>query len=366
MQKEIQLFKPHLNTPQTYKGGKSKSEITSNKKVYKLSSNENLLGSSPKAIAAIQKHIHSLNEYPDRKDDRLRGVLSEFYEGKLSASQFITTNSGVGMLELIIRAFLGKGLECIVSNPSFAPYMMFTKKVEGNVVDIPLVGDNFDLDVQGIVAAINDRTRLIFLTTPNNPTGTHIAKSQIDELIAQLPAHVILVIDEVYFQFAEAADYTRALPYVLEGKNVIGVNSFSKAYGLAGLRAGYAYSTAKIAEYVSLLRRPFMLNTFVIEGVIAALGDNEFIERTVGVIREGKKYLYPELDKLKVKYWKSEANFILMKPDMQDIVFEERMLEEGIMVRPAAGFGAPGCIRVTIGTEEANRAFIAALKKVVD
>lgn len=364
-EKKISLFKTYLRENKSYKGGKSRSEVTSDKKIYKLSSNENLLGPSPKAIEAIRNNLHLVNEYPDRTDERLQIALSEFYKRQLSPGQFITSNSGVEMLELIIRAFLAEGLECIFSNPAFEPYRMFPAKLGAVAKNVPLIGDNFDLDVNGIIQSITDNTRLIFITSPNNPTGTHIPKAQLDLLVAQLPKHVILVYDEVYYQFAKAADYTTALPYVQAGHQVIAVNSFSKAYGLAGLRMGYAYAPLDIAQYVSRVRRPFMLSTLVLEASIAALDDQEFIAQTVKTVDDGKKYLYTALDQFGIKYWKSEANFILIKPEMEDILFEEKMLEEGIMVRPVANFGAPGCIRVTVGTEEANQAFVRALGKVV-
>lgn len=364
-EKEITLFKPYLKASKLYKGGKNRSQVSSEKKLYKLSSNENLLGPSPKAIAAIQEHLHSINEYPDQTDDRLQLALSNFYEGALLPGQFITSNSGVEMLELIIRAFLDEGLECIVSEPSFEPYRVFPAKLGAIVKNVPLVGAQFELDINGILSAITDQTRLIFVTSPNNPTGTHIPKVQLDALIGQLPSHVVLVYDEVYFQFAQAEDYTTALPYVQDGHRVIGVNSFSKAYGLAGLRTGYAYSTPEIAQYVSQLRRPFMLGTLVLEASIAALQDQEFIAQTVKTVNSGKTYLYGVLEELGVQYWKSEANFILIKPEMDPAIFEEKMLTEGVMVRPVGNFGAPGCIRVTVGTPEANEAFARALSRVV-
>ena len=232
-------FKPYLQTKSTYKGGKSLSEVEGiNKPIYKLSSNENQIGSSPKALAAIKKHVDSLSKYPDNSDDRLRLALEKFYDGQLKAEQFLTTNSGVSNINFIIRGFMGEGDECIFSNPAFGPYHEFPVKIGAKSIDVPLIGDDFLLDVDGILNAINERTRLIFITSPNNPTGTHIPKYQVDELINKMPDHVILVFDEVYYQFADAPDFVRPLPYVLEGKNVIGINSLSKAYGLAALRVG--------------------------------------------------------------------------------------------------------------------------------
>lgn len=360
-------FKSYLQQKSNYKGGKSLSEVdTSKQKIYKLSSNENQWGSSPKAIAAIQKHIGKLSLYPDRTDDRLVDALEKFYGGQLKANQFLTTNSGVANIDLIIRAFMEEGSECIFSNPAFGPYHEFPKKVGATSVDVPLVGENFEMDVNGILEAINDKTRLIFITSPNNPTGTHIPKDQIDELIEKMPDHVVLVFDEVYYQFADAEDYVRPLPYVLEGKNVIGINSLSKAYGLAGLRLGYSYSTPEIAGYLKSLRIPFMINSLSMEGGMAALEDDDFIKSTVEHVHREKQFLYQELDALGVKYWKTQANFILTEPKMDPQEFEDRMLKEGVMVRPVAGFGAPKGVRITIGTREGNEALIKGWKNILN
>ncbi|MBT8232001.1 MAG: aminotransferase class I/II-fold pyridoxal phosphate-dependent enzyme [Saprospiraceae bacterium] len=365
----INIFKESLLPNSSYKGGKGKAEVADlfdGKKLYKLSSNENILGSSPLALQAIEDNIGKLSEYCDRTDDRLRHALSNYYNNELSANQFFSDNSGVSLLNLIERAFLEKGHEIIVCNPAFKPYAVFAKKLQAKVVDVPLVGDDLHLNDPDILNAINDQTRLIFITSPNNPTGTYIPKKQMDALVASLPDHVVLVYDEVYFQFVDAPDYVRAHEYVKQGKNVIGVNSFSKAYGLAGLRLGYGYSTEKIARYVAQASTPFMINTLALEAGIAALKDDAFIDKTVNLVNGEKDFLYSSLDQLNIKYWKSQANFILIKPDMNDKAFELQMLKEGIMVRTVANFGAPGCIRVTIGDREANTAYISALTKVIN
>jgi len=238
--KKIDIFKPYLQVGLEYKGGKSISAVAAGvKKIYKLSSNENAIGASPKAVKAIEKNLSTLNIYPDNTDHRLRAALAKFYNNELTADQFITTPSGSEILEIIIRAFLGEGTECIISNPCFMPYKMFSQ---------------------------------------NNPTGTYIPKKDMDKLMRKIPDHVIVVFDEVYFQFADAPDYVRPLHYVKKGKNVIGINSFSKAYGLAGLRLGYAYFTPKIAKYVRQLIKPFFVNTLALEAGIAALSDKAFLK----------------------------------------------------------------------------------------
>ena len=363
--KRIQIFKPYLLGNAGYKGGKTLNEInTKAKKIYKLSSNENLLGTSPKAKKAIRQSIQGINQYPERTTAPLQNALSKYYQEKLSPDHFIAGNSGSEVIEHIIRAFLGEGLECIVSNPCFMPYVMFSEWQGAIIKDVPLIGPSYKLDVKGILNAINTNTRLIFLTSPNNPTGTYIPKDDIEELLANVPGHVVVVMDEVYFHFATAKDYTTALPYVNSGKKVIAVNSFSKTYGLASMRAGYGYSTPEIAGYVRRLSRPFLINKLAMNGAIAALEDIDFVRRTVDLVVNEKERLYPKLDSIGVTYWKSQANFIMIKPEMGEFEFEEQMLREGIMVRPVGSFGAPGCVRVTIGTKAANNAYIKALRKI--
>ncbi len=360
------LFKPYLKPSNLYVGGKSKDEVDAGaNKIYKLSSNENLLGPSPKAMEAIRKHVDMINEYPDRTDIRLREALEVFYKQEVKANQFITGNSGSEVLEFIIRAFLDKGTEYIVTNPMFSPYRMFSGKMGATMVDIPLMAPDYRLNLEGILDAINDKTRLIFLTSPNNPTGTYIPVDTLNQLVDQLPDHVVLVLDEVYYLFANAEDYTTALPYVQSGKQVIGLNSFSKSFGLAGMRIGYAYTTPKLAQYIQCLYKPFLHDRLSMEAAIAALSDHEFLNRTINLVQTERQFIYNGLDQLGMHYWKAQGNFILLRPEMPEKDFETAMLQRGIMVRPVAGFGAPGCVRVTVGIREANEAFLDGLKQVL-
>jgi len=358
-------FKKHLSAKSKYKGGKSKNEVGYDGRLHKLSSNENLLGPSPLAVAAIKEQVNRINEYPPRTDQMLREALSEFYDGQFSAEQFLTSNSGVSILELIIRGFIEEGDECIFSNPFFGPYKSFPKKLGAVLVDVPLNAEDFSLDVEGILNAITPKTKLIFVTNPNNPTGTYVPRSTIDQLVEGLPDHVLLVYDEVYYHFVTASDYVRAIPYVQAGKNVIGVNSFSKAYGLAGLRVGYGYSTPEISSYLSKFRIPFMINSLSMYAAMAALKDTDFINRTTKLIQTEKEYLYRELENLGVKYWPSETNFIMIRTPFQRNELESEMLKYGIMVRPTSHERVADCVRVTIGTHESNIVFINALKIIL-
>lgn len=359
-------FKSYLQVKANYKGGKSLSEVAQQaSKIYKLSSNENAIGASPKAMVAAQKALNSVARYPDRTDNRLRAALANFYqEQSLQAHQFVTANSGVAIIEMIITGFMEAGSECIYSAPGFSAYIGFTKKFGAIPVNVPLIGDDYQLDVAGILNAITDKTRVIFTTSPNNPTGTHIKKKQMDSLINQLPNNILLVYDEVYYQYVDAQDYVRGYHYVNKGKNVIAVNSFSKAYGLAGLRVGYGYSTPEISQYLHNIRRPFLINAVSMEAAMAALTDEAFIQQVAALNYQEKHYLYKELTAIGVKYAKTQANFLLIHPGIDAFLFEQLMLREGIMVRPAREFGSEG-VRVTIGQREENDAFIKALKKVL-
>ena len=363
---ENSLFKAHLiNTKKTYVPGKTRAEVNAGHKVYKLSSNENLLGASPRALEAIRQALAELHEYPEGMGQTLIQALSKFYEHKLDPDQFTIGNSATGVFEQFIPAFLGPGLNCIVSSPTFGPCITFSKKFGAEVRDVPLIGDEYALDVTGILNQIDPQTRVIWLASPNNPTGSYVPKAQVDQLMRGIPDYVLVVFDEVYHPYATAPDYVRALPYVLAGYNAMGINSFSKTYGLAGLRIGYAYSTKKIMAYLNDIRRPFLVNQLAIEGAKAALLDEEFVRRTLELVAQGKEYLYQQLSALGIEYWPSQTNFVLMRSPLPEQEFESKMLELGVMVRAVGSFGAKGCIRVTVGTPEANQAFIAGLKSIV-
>lgn len=363
----IAIFKEYLKVNNPYKGGKTLAEIKSqSQKMYKLSSNENPIGASPKAIEAIKAAAQDLHRYPDRTDARLREALATFYNNELNENQFVVANSGSETLELIIRAFMSEGHECIISNPTFLIYQMISKWQGAKIIDVPLLEPDFKLDIEGILSKVNENTRLLFLTSPNNPTGSYIPKSDLDEIIDRLPDHVILVLDEVYYHFADAEDYTTALSYVQAGKQVIGINSFSKTYGLAAMRIGYFYTTEKIANYIHQICKPFILNKLSLEAGIAALSDTSFIQDTVELVKNERSFMHSELNKIGLPFWPSQGNFILTKPPMEEKVFEAKMLDLGVMVRPVAAFGAPGCVRITIGTHEANLACLQAIKKILE
>tara|TARA_R110002050_G_scaffold202806_1_gene338065 strand:- start:93775 stop:94881 length:1107 start_codon:yes stop_codon:yes gene_type:complete len=356
------IFKTYVKE-KDYAGGVTREEIKVDKNVnqiWKLSSNENILGPSPLALQAINNSLQNIHEYDFRDDHLLKQAICNTYPN-LTSKNLISANSGIEVLELITRAFLSPGLECIISHPTFVAYESMIENEGCKVVNIPLESSDYTINVDAILKAVNSKTRLVFITNPNNPTGTYTDKKGIDFLINNLPNDVVVVYDEVYFHFADAPDFPRAYDYIKENKNVIGVHSFSKAYGLAGIRLGYGISTPKIISYLENIKRPFIINTLSMVAGINALKDTDHLEKTIRLISTEKKWLYQEFSKLDVKYWPSQTNFIFAEPKIETMSFVSKMLVQGIMIRPCDKFGAPNGVRITIGNREANTALIQAI-----
>ena len=357
------VFKPYLKPKTEYKGGKNAPAHI--EEVVKLSSNENPLGASPKAVEAYQKAATGVQVYPDQTAVRLQEALEQSYEHKLPQSQFLCGNSGSELIDLILRGFVREEDEVIFSNPCFLPYAVFSRWYGAKLIDVPLRDPDYSLDVEGILSAVGPNTRVVFLTSPNNPTGTYIPKAQIDYLLEELPGDVLVVFDEVYWHFADADDYTTALPYVEQGYPVISINSFSKTFGLAGLRLGYAYTTDEIAAYLRQICKPFLVPGPSIAAGIAALEDEEFIAKTVQTVLQGRQQLELAFVELGIRFWPSQGNFFLIDPPLGEQELTDYLLEKGIMVRPVSAFGAPGKVRISVGTEAQNTRLIAALQEII-
>lgn len=357
-------FKPYLSVKNVYKGGQSITTSDPDQKVYKLSSNEHPFGYSPKVKEVIQQHLDHLHVYPDTTDLRLREALVEDFDGALAVDQFLAAAGGSEIIDLTFRAFLRESDEIIVSSPCFLPYSMFSKWLGAKVVDVPLREPDYSLDVEGILAALTEKTRIVALTSPNNPTGTYIPRATLEKLLQQLPKDVLVIYDEVYRHFADADDYVTGVEYVQAGYPMIAVNSFSKTYGLAALRLGYGYTTPEIAAYIRQICKPFLIPSLSMEAGIAALGDRTFVQNTVELIRTERRYLNQQFDRLGIRYTPSQANFFLIDPPIDDQPFFEYLIAQGIMTRPVSNFGAPGKLRISIGTREANEALVRALENL--
>jgi histidinol-phosphate aminotransferase len=361
-------FDPNIMAARRYKGGLSQRDMEDQgepARIYKLSSNENPLGPSPAIIECIRKHAKTLGEYSPVHDERLRVALARSYGRQLSPDHFVTANGAFEILEMIARGFVRPGDPCIICMPTFGVYAR-TAGIQGaRMVDAPLQPERFSHDVEGILSAVDESTRVLYLCNPNNPSGAIMTAEEMDELVAKMPAHVLIVADEVYHHFVERSDFPDSISNVLAEKNLIIVRSFSKAYGLAGMRIGYGITTPAIADYLSRLRRTFHLNTLALEAAIVALDDQDHVDKSVKLIRQERAWIFDQLTNLGLKVWPTQTNFVLFRPPVPAETLFERLLDFGVIVRPATMFGRSDCVRVTVGLPEANQAFINALAEVL-
>ncbi|MGB7338422.1 MAG: histidinol-phosphate transaminase [Phototrophicaceae bacterium] len=335
--------------------------------VHRLSQNENPLGPSPKVLDAIQEAALTLASYPNYSDIELREAIAEVTGRGITPHHIYTGMSGYEALEILMRGFVKAGDEVIVSTPTFISAYQKTTILQGaHIVDVPLQADTFDYDVDGVIAAITPRTRLILLCNPNNPTGTIVTASQFDDLMQRVPAHVLVVSDEVYHHYVHRDDYPDALQYVLDGKNLVLTYSFSKAYGLAGLRLGYGVARPEIADYLASFHRGFHHSAFTLAAGIAAVKDQAYVQHVIDYTEREMQWMLSELDRLDVYYWQPAANFVLFKSPYETRQMTEKFMEVGILVRPQHKSGLHDCVRVSIGTHEANQLFIQRLEAILE
>lgn len=361
-------FNPDILSVPEYKGGLRPSDIRSKSQVatfHKLSSNESPCGPSPAVVEAICQFAGGLGEYPPLTDERLRQGLANAYGRNTTSSHFFTGNGAFEVLDIIARGFLRPGDKCIVSKPTFGVYMKTAMYQGAEIVDVPLDHQHFTHDVDAILDAVDASTRVVYICNPNNPSGVIMPAEDMDRLVEGIPEHALVVADEVYHDFVSRPDYPDSLPHVLSDKNVIIVRSFSKAYGLAGLRVGYGISTPDIVKYLTRLRRTFQLSTPALEGAIAALMDQEHVRKTVRLIQEEKAWLVNRLAQMKIHVWPSQTNFILVNCALPAQEMFDHLLEWGVIVRPGSTFGLPDCLRITIGDREANQAVVDALSSLI-
>jgi histidinol-phosphate aminotransferase len=361
---------PCICSAQLYVAGTSIEEIQREyglEEICKLASNENALGPSPLAVEAMQKTLANVHRYPPVADDELRAKLaSTLSDGSLSEESFITGNGSCDVLAMVTRAFLcEEGDEAIICPPTFVLYEIVVNICGGKGVFVDLK-DDFTYDLPRVLGSITDRTRLIFLCNPNNPTGTLIDRDELDDFLAQVPSSVLVVIDEAYWEYADPELLPDTLSYIREGRNVLSVRTFSKVYGLGGLRMGYGIAYEELAQYLRRLRVPFHINAVSMQGAIAALDDQEHIEKSVQHNRVEREFLYAGLEDLELPYARSQTNFILVRPGYDPQLIYERLLEKGVIIRPMAGFRAPDCFRITVGTRAENERLLRVLGDVME
>ena len=322
----------------------------------KLASNENPLGPSPKAMSAIKKAVDGLNRYPDGSGFYLSQALAKKYGVELS--QVALGNGSNELIELLVRTFVQPGDEVVSADPSFVVYKMITQAASGVNVVVPCKDMRHDLDA--MAERITPKTRIVFIANPNNPTGTINTTAEMDRFMSRVPDHVIVAVDEAYFEYATHAEYPDSLDYLKEGKNIVALRTFSKIYGLAGLRIGYGITTAEIAELLNKVRQPFNTNSLGQIGALAALSDRKHVEKSVALNNEGKQFLYHSFQRLGVSYVPTETNFILFESPRDAKELYNALLKTGVIIRP---MGAKR-LRVTIGLPEENARFVAELEKI--
>jgi histidinol-phosphate aminotransferase len=353
------LIPPWLASLVPYQPGKPIEEVEREYGIrdsIKLASNENALGPSPKALTALREALPGLHRYPDGGcyylKERLAAKLG------VGTDQLFLGNGSNEILELLARTFLRPGEEAVLSEQAFVVYASVVQAAAGVPRAVALREFTHDLDA--ILAAVRPATKLVILGNPNNPTGTIYRRPAFERFLAGLRRDVVVVADEAYLEYVEDPEYPNALRYLEPGRLLVALRTFSKIYGLAGLRLGYAITSAEIAAALDRVRQPFNVNLAAQVAAIAALDDDEHVERSRRMNREGRRYLEGEFRRLGLGYVPTQANFILLHVGDGARVYEA-LLRRGVIVRPVGGYGFPEHVRVTIGTEAENRRLVAAL-----
>jgi len=323
--------------------------------IVKLASNENALGPSPKALAAMRQALATAHLYPDGGGFYLRQAL-----GKKLGAEINNIILGTGsneVIEFLYHAFVAPGDEVVVGDRAFVIYSIMAKMFEARCIEVPFDGHTHDL--KSMREAITPRTKLVFVANPNNPTGTRVPNVELDAFIQSLPAHVICVLDEAYIEFLD--DAPPSIECAMK-RNVVVLRTFSKIVGLAGLRIGYGVAQKECVALLQRVRQPFNVNAVAQAGALAALGDAGHIRKTKAMTRRGLAYLYKEFKRLKLEFVPSCANFVLVNVGDGDRVFRG-LQQRGVIVRPMRGYKMPDWVRVTVGLPEENKRFVEALRE---
>ena len=326
--------------------------------ILKMASNENPMGPSPKAVEAVAKHLNGLNYYPDGGSYDLKMKLSQKWG--LKPSQFAIGNGSNELLEFVAQCFVGEGDETVFGAQSFIVYKLATIFCGGKCVSVPMPNLKYDLDM--LSDAVTEKTKVVFMTNPNNPTGCVVKQDEVVNFVKSLPDHVVFCYDEAYTEFQDEEVDLR--PLISEGRNVICLRTFSKIYGLAGLRCGYSYSSEEMASYINRVREPFNVNTLAQVGALAALDDDEFVAESRRANKTGRKQFQKAFEELGLEYFSEGGNFVMVKVENAVDKFVQ-MQKCGVIVRPNVGYGLPDWLRITIGKPEQNERCIAELKKLL-
>ncbi|MBF0552976.1 MAG: histidinol-phosphate transaminase [Nitrospirae bacterium] len=327
----------------------------------KLASNENPLGPSPLAIDEIAKHTGTLHRYPDGGAYALRSALAKAHG--VDIEEVIVGQGSNELIDIAVRAFQTPGDETIMGSPSFAVYYISSAKAGGVPVQVPLTKD-YRLDLKGMAEKITSKTKIICIANPNNPTGTIVTKDELREFFAGLPDNILVIMDEAYYEYAAGETYPDSMEHFREGRDILILRTFSKAYGLAGLRIGYGIANKTITGAMNKIREPFNTSTLAQMAAIAALKDVQHLRRAVEINAQGMAYICKELKALGIDFVPSQTNFVYMDLKKNAMEIYNRLLKLGMIIRPM-GLADTTTIRVTIGLPPENEQFIRTLKEVL-
>ena len=358
------LVPPWLASLVPYQPGKPIEEVEREYGIrdsIKLASNENPLGPSPRAVAAIQAALHDIHRYPDGGGFYLKRALAA--KLGVGTDEIALGNGSNEILELVARTFLRPGDDAVMSEQAFVVYASVVQAAAGIPRAVPLCDFTHDLDA--IAVAVRRSTRLVFLGNPNNPTGTIYRRALFEKFLARMPRDVVIVADDAYAEYVVDPDYPRTLDYRAPDRLLLTLRTFSKIYGLAGLRIGYGIGPAELIAAVDRIRQPFNVNSLAQIGALAALDDDEHVEKSRRTNRDGMESLEHAFTRLGLAFVPSQANFVLVRVGDGAGVYE-RLLRQGVIVRPMGGYGFSQHVRVTVGTGEENARFVAALERALD
>jgi histidinol-phosphate aminotransferase len=359
------LVPQHIQSLQPYKAGKSAEELQRElhlDKIVKMSSNENPFGASPKAILAMKESLIDIHRYPDPASFNLRGDLAERFD--VLRENVITAHGSEGIISVIMRTFMLDDEEALMSEGTFIGFKVLAHSRGTKLVTVPLKDYRYDLNA--IADHITNKTKIIYLANPNNPTGNIFTVKEFLGFIKKVPSHVLIIMDEAYFEFAkDDPKYPDSMKYRLD--NVITLRTFSKAYGLAGIRIGYGFAHKTLINNLMKVKLPFEPSIPAQAGAIAALKDQDFIEDYIRLNARSLNDFYSLFDQLNLRFLKSHANFVTLIFDSQSEAekISNNLLKLGVIVRPLNAFGMPNCLRITTGLPEENEFFADMLKKVL-
>lgn len=358
------LANPGVRHLSPYQAGKPIEEVERElgiKNIVKLASNENPLGLSDKVKQALQQALNGLARYPDANGFYLKSKLAEKYS--VQANQITLGNGSNDVLELLARTFVDASHEVIFSQHAFVVYPLVTQAIGATGIAVP--AKDYGHDLAGMLAAITAKTRMIFIANPNNPTGTFLTAKQLSDFIAQVPQQVLIVLDEAYYEYVDDAEKAPSVEWVKSFPNLIVSRTFSKAYGLAGLRAGYAISHPEVADLMNRVRQPFNMNSLSLRAAEVVLDDQAYLQESVAVNKAGMLQLQQFCQTHGLSYIPSHGNFLTIEVGDNAADIYQQLLQQGVIVRPVAGYQLPRHLRVSIGLAAENQAFIDAMTGIL-